>query len=606
MSAHITYGLRRQPLLTLVMALELVVLANSAARASVQHEWVPEYMFGVPALAAGELRLNRPVLCDRSWDGHIGSDCTAPRVMPTLRGAREPEPPRGKHLIDAFNSPLARLLPSERLQLGMPDARFVMLFNERGNNECRRADLRNDPGRAGSSDWADPFGLHRARFSVGVAVLSGSMRELARGPVESINRCRALMDCRLLREPPGPAEGEVGNGLGTSTGAVWASCLCQQRGKPFERYERGAETMAIGPLHLQCASATKRAPSSGRHAKPSVREGTCALRARLLSDSLGGYLFVSKELAPALGVAGGPRNRNLLPFWYRGRMHVLWGLSQSAGTTPKMAMVAVNASLVKGQSINGGPAFLGFSPADVGPPHRLLPLVRPEQLAMPTAATRATSETAGAMDGVARPPASLNATAVGRFAVPARAPHLEQWYSHRLHLSVGPLLLRDSAELLVLMHRHEVGPGASTMTLGPAANSVANLSAASRAQLAGTQPTLWGHHYTQLMLTLDARPPFAVRRVGPEWCFPALKTSTSRPDDCESIQFVCGMELTQISPAHLSRTAAKQGRSDVRSKSYSSSEKREALRFSYGVNDCATGIAEVLLDEALRGLRSVD
>jgi hypothetical protein len=172
---------------------------------------------------------------------------------------------------------------------------------------------------------------------------------------------------------------------------------------------------------------------------------------------------------------------------------------------------------------------------------------------------------------------------------------------HRIHLSAGPIHLRELGELLFVghMHRKWTFPG-PTVPKGKL-----NIS------LALPDPAFYGSHYTEVFLTLSDVPPFSLRRLSHEWCLPATgvpldERGTSAEGECDLIQFVSGLELARAPSALRARGAdagcpePMTGHEDGAPRANQSSP---VLRLSYGVNDCSAMVGEMPLRVALEMLR---
>ncbi|CAN0185147.1 unnamed protein product, partial [Discosporangium mesarthrocarpum] len=81
------------------------------------------------------------------------------------------------------------------------------------------------------------------------------------------------------------------------------------------------------------------------------------------------------------------------------------------------------------------------------------------------------------------------------------------------------------------------------------------------------------------LFTLEARPPFALRRVSPEFCFET--TAGGRPGECEKRQFAMGLELVELATGE------------------------EALLIPYGVNNFEAKSFILPLGQALGMLRAI-
>lgn len=122
------------------------------------------------------------------------------------------------------------------------------------------------------------------------------------------------------------------------------------------------------------------------------------------------------------------------------------------------------------------------------------------------------------------------------------------------------------------------GPGA------PIATSNGMLAATATTTAAITPPSpssfMWGYQYTHFFYALEPHSPFRVIATSREFCLPSEQDSA----DCESIQFISGLNLVSSEPA---------------------STESSMLLISYGVNDCEAKVARLPLQRALGMLNAL-
>ena len=115
------------------------------------------------------------------------------------------------------------------------------------------------------------------------------------------------------------------------------------------------------------------------------------------------------------------------------------------------------------------------------------------------------------------------------------------------------------------VNRHRYGRKPQAGRLGPRAK----------------QPFAFGYRYTHFWYALSVTPPFHTVAASAEFCLESPQTAA----DCESIQFVSGLELVEPGPA--GRRAAD----------------NRTLLVSYGVNDCEGRLGRLPLQQVLSALR---
>jgi hypothetical protein len=113
----------------------------------------------------------------------------------------------------------------------------------------------------------------------------------------------------------------------------------------------------------------------------------------------------------------------------------------------------------------------------------------------------------------------------------------------------------------------------------------------------GPNKFAFGAHYTHFFYALQPCAPYALVALSQEFCLEA----EGAPGDCESIQFITGLE-------HVARSSEAAADSEGASSGQESWEHRqtgEELLLSYGVNDCEAKMGSVRVDRVLAMLKPI-
>jgi hypothetical protein len=114
----------------------------------------------------------------------------------------------------------------------------------------------------------------------------------------------------------------------------------------------------------------------------------------------------------------------------------------------------------------------------------------------------------------------------------------------------------------------------------------------------------FGAHYTHFFYAMQPCAPFAVVAVSEEFCLEAQ----GAPGDCESVQFISGLEHLAASSEVLEVPAAAYSEDSSSVQMQVKSEPRqtgEELLLSYGVNDCEAKAGRVRVDRILSMLKPI-
>ena len=119
----------------------------------------------------------------------------------------------------------------------------------------------------------------------------------------------------------------------------------------------------------------------------------------------------------------------------------------------------------------------------------------------------------------------------------------------------------------------------------------------------------FGFRYTHFLYALSPRPPHRLLATSAEFCLAAAQD----PNDCESVQFVSGLELGlwnasrhALSPLRAGGSSGQAGALEEAAHASNGSADARRLLLSYGVNDCEAKVAHIPLEQVWELLRPVD
>ena len=105
-------------------------------------------------------------------------------------------------------------------------------------------------------------------------------------------------------------------------------------------------------------------------------------------------------------------------------------------------------------------------------------------------------------------------------------------------------------------------------------------------------PFRYGYQYTHFFYTMEPHPPFRLLAASDEFCL----SSAQDPSDCESVQFVSGINLEPSEP-QWRKYAAPGADYELEART---------LLLSYGINDCEAKLASLRLERVWAMLRPAE
>ena len=105
-------------------------------------------------------------------------------------------------------------------------------------------------------------------------------------------------------------------------------------------------------------------------------------------------------------------------------------------------------------------------------------------------------------------------------------------------------------------------------------------------------PYRYGFQYTHFFYTMEPHPPFRLLAASDEFCL----SSAQDPSDCESVQFVSGINLEPSEP-QWRKYAAPGADYELEART---------LLLSYGINDCEAKLASLRLERVWAMLRPAE
>ena len=133
------------------------------------------------------------------------------------------------------------------------------------------------------------------------------------------------------------------------------------------------------------------------------------------------------------------------------------------------------------------------------------------------------------------------------------------------------------------------GRGASSNTSSRGGYGVGERSVAGRRLGTSDEssPFQFGYRYTHFFYTMSPHPPFRLLATSSEFCLASAQDAS----DCESVQFISGIELEATGADKSNRTEGRRMRN------------ADTLLMSYGINDCEAKLARMPLSAVLQMLK---